>query len=186
VPDSGITRKPQSVVKPEARFIERLKKGEETALEEVLKKHGPPVYKFLFRFLGDKKRTDAAFTEIMTAFVMAVPELGENNRVETVIWQEAHRTAVKTAFGASGPTAPRAGGKKTFPPPDYLVKSSDPAAQKLVAGWEELAPPYREALALSGIEPLLSYEEASGIIEGTQGTLRSRLSYALRRFMRDV
>ena len=90
------------------------------------------------------------------------------------------------AFGGKGPTAPKAGSKKTYPPPDYLLQINDVTVRKLISAWEELDPPYREALALSGIEPLIDEEQAGTVIEGTQGTLKSRLSYALQHFMKDI
>jgi len=186
LPDSGQFKKSQQVVNPEAKFIERLKKGEPSAFSEVLQKHSPLVYKFLFRFLGDRKQADEALMAIMKAVVECIPELGESDKIDGIIWRETHKAAVKMAFGGKGPAAPKAGSKKTYPPPEYLTQINDVTIRKLVTAWEELDPPYREALALSGIEPLIDEEQAGSIIEGTQGTLRSRLSYALRQFMRDM
>ena len=186
MPDLGQLKKPQPVVKPEARFIERLKKGEPSAFSEVVQRHGPKVYKFLFRFLGGRKQADEALTAVMKAVVDCIPELGENDKIDGIVWRETHKLAVKMAFGGKGPAAPKAGSKKTYPPPDYLVQINDVTVKKLISAWEELDPPYREALALSGIEPLIDEEQAGSIIEGTQGTLKSRLSYALRRFMKDI
>ena len=50
--------------------------------------------------------------------------------------------------------------------------------------WGSLDVPYREALALAGIEPLIPYDAASEMLDGTRGTLRSRLAYAIRTFLK--
>ncbi|MBN1808685.1 MAG: sigma-70 family RNA polymerase sigma factor [Planctomycetes bacterium] len=187
MPDTNTNlRKSQSVVNPAARFIDRLKKGEPSAMEEALKKNSGAIYRFLYRFLGDRKQADDVLEQVMVSFVRSIPSLGENDTVEVVLWREAHKAAVKSAFGGGGPSAPRAGGKKKTPAPGYMAESGDPDIKRLVSAWEELDPPYREALALSGIEPLIDYDDASSIIEGTQGTLRSRLTYALRRLLKEV
>lgn len=168
-------------------FIQDLLQADRTALRALLEETSPPLFKYLLRFLGDRKTAIDVLSEAYIELLQNVVALENEEDIHPFLWKSAHKAALKHAFSSGdGPAAPKVGISRKPSAPEFVSENPLESVRRLENAWADLDIPYREALALAGIEPLVSYDEASELIEGAKGTLRSRLAYAIRSFLRHA
>lgn len=169
-----------------ADVLNRLKQGERAALKELLDATCTPLYRYLYRFLGDEDAAVAVLTDAYGELLGELEGLKEEKELRASLWQRAHRLAAKKAFSAgAGPKAPRAGVSRKSGPPAFVSGSRDEAVRRLAGAWAELDVPYREALAIAGIDAEVAYDAAAERIEASAATVKSRLAYALRALLKS-
>lgn len=170
-------------------LVARIKRDDRGALKELISETSTPLYRYAYRYLGDRALArdvlGKAYLQLLKEELDKVEGIDD---IRTSLWRIIHKSATREAFSlhksSSGPEAPRAGTSRKPPAPEYVRKSRSENVQALEEPWQSLDVPYREALALAGIEPLVPYDAASEMLDGTRGTLRSRLAYAIRIFLK--
>jgi RNA polymerase sigma-70 factor (ECF subfamily) len=185
----------QAIAEPMAlEVVERARRGDGAAFEELVQRHLPQVWTVVWRILRHREDTEDVVQEVFLAAHRALPGFRGDARFSTWL----HRIAVNRALNhrrrgaervrrASISMAPASG--LGAAPVESRVEApagaSSPLralearelARRLAECLEALPPPWRAVVALRDGESR-SYQEIAGLLGTALGTVRSRLARA--------
>jgi RNA polymerase sigma-70 factor (ECF subfamily) len=155
--------------------IDRARRGDRSALGELVTEHYPRVYRFCARRLGDDLAQDAAQETFLTV-------------QRTIKRFEARSTFETWLLGIAHNHCRNLSRKKMRDPMslnDAFEKPIDGHAEQVVqneqlrCALEKLSPEHREVVLLHEVEGL-TYAEVAQIAGVPEGTVKSRLYHAFR------
>jgi RNA polymerase sigma-70 factor (ECF subfamily) len=155
--------------------IHRAKRGDRTALGELVAEHYPRVYRFCARRLGDDLGQDAA-QETFVTMQRTISRYEGRSCFETWLLGVAHNHCRNLARKRMrDPLAL----DDTFEAPsaDHSAQCAD--GEALRSALEKLSPEHREVVLLHEVEGL-SYAEVAEVAGVPEGTVKSRLYHAFR------
>lgn len=160
----------------EARWVDRLREGDESAFAQVYQAHAGSLFRYALRMCGSNEAAEDALQEVFLGLIRGVgrfdPEKGSLGN-----WLfGAMRRQVFRQLG---------GGAEVELDEEIAAPQSDPLAglsrsrqvEQVRQAVLALPPAFREVIVLCEMEEL-SYEDAAGRIGCPVGTVRSRLSRA--------
>lgn len=168
-------------------LVERLRRGERTAIGEAYAAHHAPVRAFARRLIGD----DTAAEDVVHDTFVALPRAVANfrgasslrsfligvaaNRARRHVRAVARRRRAMSRLAEASATRT----DSLAPGPDELARRRR-LADRLSAALDELAHDQRVAFVLCEVEQRTSVEVAA-ILDVPEGTVRSRVFHARRR-----
>jgi RNA polymerase sigma-70 factor, ECF subfamily len=162
----------------ESELIAGARRGERGAIEDLLARHEPRIYRFGLRMCGDEEAAREVLQETLLAAFRHLPEFRGDASLSTWLYQIARSFCIKERRRAR-PDAPlEAAGAVagSEPGPDAQAHARQIGAA-LGAAIGALPPEQREAVVLRDVEGL-SAEEAAGVVGIEVRALKSRLHRA--------
>jgi len=184
--------------------VERARRGDRGAFEDLMNDHLPRVWSVVWRLLRHREDTEDVVQEVFLAAHQALPEYRGEARFSTWL----HRIAVNRALNhrrlaaermrrASLPLSAPPGSPDPAPESRLAANAGDSSPlralesaelrRRLVDCLDKLPPIWRAAIALRDGESR-SYQEMAAILGTALGTVRSRLArarLALRRCVEE-
>lgn len=192
---AGMERRPSEVPHEEEALVQRARRGERQAFEELVRSHLEQVWAVAWRILRHREDAEDVVQEVFVAAQKGLARFRGGSRFGTWL----HRIAVNRALNHRARGAERLrraslslGGGPGEGVPDLPGPETAGPLARLEAGelgrllrkcLEKLPAAWRAALALR-VNEELSYERIAEIQETALGTVRSRLSRA-RLALRD-
>jgi RNA polymerase sigma-70 factor (ECF subfamily) len=160
----------------EAELVAAARRGERAAIEELLARHEPRIYRFALRMCGDEDAAREVLQETLLAAFRSLSGFRGDAALSTWLYQIARSFCIK-ARRHDRPTEPLS--RELVEPraqPDAAAHARQIGAA-LAAAIRALPADHREALVLRDVEGL-SAEEASTVAGVEVGALKSRLHRA--------
>ena len=173
----------------EAGLVERFRRGDEAAFEELFRRYREAIHAVAWRFCGD---AEEALDITQEAFIRAFRHAGEF-RAESGFYSWVRRIATNAAIdrhrakrdGNSAALEEETLAEQALAPGAARLAEEDPAGQAagkelaaaLEAAMDGLGPEHRQTLVLHAHEGL-SYKEIAETMNCPIGTVMSRLFYA--------
>ena len=165
-------------------LIERVKKGESRAVDELLAKHEQRIYRFGLRMCGDEEDARDVLQETLLAAYRGLPEFRGDAQLSTWLYQIARSFCIKQRRRREGEPAshePVESAEVKELATDQPGGESETHAREvgalIQAAIGTLPAEHREALVLRDVEGL-SAEEAAAVVGIEVGALKSRLHRA--------
>ena len=185
VPDSDDTA--------EKQFIERLKKHDERAFNELVQAYETRIFRLVFRMLGRRDEAEDMAQEVFVQVFKAISQFRGDSKISTWIYRIAVNLCKNRAKYLSRrhsdaqdelePVAERAPLSQAkgvtygdVARPDHMVEGFQVEAI-VQAAIAELDPDFREVLVLRDVEDL-TYDEIGEITGLAEGTVKSRIHRA--------
>lgn len=171
---------PSDVARTDSQLLEGIRAGERSAVEELLGRYEPTIYRFGLRMCGNEDAAREVLQETLLAAFRNLPSFRGEASISTWLYQIARSFCIKQRRGEH-PSEPleRSAGERlaeASPAPDARAHAREIGAA-LAAAIGALPPGYREALVLRDVEGL-GAEEAAAIVGIEVGALKSRLHRA--------
>ena len=151
---------------------------EPPAWEEIVRAHGPRVYRLAYRLTGNAHEaedlTQDVFVRVFRSLSSYTPGTFEGwlHRITTNLFLDSMRRKARIRFEALADDAPeRLAGREPTPAQAYDETHWDDDVQRAL---DALAPEFRAAVVLCDIEGL-PYEEIADVLGIKLGTVRSRI-----------
>jgi RNA polymerase sigma-70 factor (ECF subfamily) len=166
-------------------IIDRFKKGDEAAFEELILKYQDRIYNLCRHMLGNAHDAEDAAQDTFLKAYQSLKDFRPNASIYTWLYRIATNTCLdykKRPFFASLFRKSNEGDEfvsepsSHWPSPEKLYESKQ-IGLALHNSIRKLSPKLRTAIILKEIEGL-SYEEIAGILEVSTGTVKSRISRA--------
>ncbi|MDX2052899.1 MAG: sigma-70 family RNA polymerase sigma factor [Polyangiaceae bacterium] len=172
------------------RFIERLRRRDEHAFNELVRMFETRVYRLVFRMLGREAEAEDVAQEVFVQVFRAVEQFRSDSKLSTWIYRIASNLSknrlkyLARRASKSQVELTYEGEQQEHSHAQGLTLGETARPDQLVEGFQvqeilrraifELEPDFREAIVLRDLE-CLSYEEI-GVITGlTEGTVKSRI-----------
>lgn len=168
----------------DSELVERIKQGDEKAMEELLKRHEARVYRFGLRMCGNEDAARDVLQETLLAAFRNLPTFRGDSQISTWLYQIARSFCIKqrrrregepaTLESVESPEVKQVAGEEPESDSKTHAKEVGTLIQAAIA---TLQPDHREALVLRDVEGL-SAEEAADVVGIEVGALKSRLHRA--------
>jgi RNA polymerase sigma-70 factor, ECF subfamily len=162
--------------------------GDRAAIEELLERYEPSIYRFGLRMCGDEDAAREVLQETLLAAFRYLPGFRGDARLSTWLFQIARSFCIKERRGQHPTRSLDEQGAAELvdptPPPDARVHARELGAA-LSRAIGALPPEQREVLILRDVEGL-SAEEAAEVIGIEIGALKSRLHRARMALRSDL
>jgi RNA polymerase sigma-70 factor, ECF subfamily len=165
----------------DAELLRQVAAGDEVAFAELYDLYAPSVYNYLLRLVNESAVAEEILQEVFLAMWQGAHRFREEAKVKTWLLRIAHHQAVSWLRRARAATA-RAN-------EDLEADDHDPIEEYLARSWQidqvraalaRLTPNHRAVIELTFVQGL-SYAEIAEVMNCPIGTVKSRMSYALRR-----
>ena len=166
-------------------LVERCRRGDPEALEQLVKQHGPVILRLLTRYVGDLGRAEELFQETWLRVKSGLKRF----RGEAELGTWIYRIALNLARDDRRRQARQLDWRRVAiesvasSPVDRLAKSEE--LDRLQRAIDELPAPQREALVLSRLEGM-TYRQMAELTGSPEGTLRSRVYWAMAALRRQL
>jgi RNA polymerase sigma-70 factor (ECF subfamily) len=179
----------------DARLLERLRKGDAGAIDDILQKHEQRIYRFGLRMCGHEDDARDVLQETLLAAYRNLPTFRGDAQLSTWMYQIARSFCIKQRRLREG--EPASFEDVDSAPSRQLASDTSGSEARtharevghlIQAAISTLGPDSREALVLRDVEGL-SAEEAAAVVGIEVGALKSRLHRArlsLRQHLSDV
>jgi RNA polymerase sigma-70 factor (ECF subfamily) len=159
-------------------LVERCRRGDPEALEQLVREHGPAILRLLARYVGDLGRAEELFQETWLRVKSGLKRFRGEAELGTWIYRIALNLARddRRRQGRQLDWRRIAAESVAASPMDRLARSEELA--RLQRAIDELPEPQREALVLSKLEGM-TYRQMVQITGAPEGTLRSRVHWAM-------
>jgi len=157
-------------------LITAAQRGDRAAIDELLARYEPQIYRFGLRMCGDEESAREVLQETMLAAFRHLPGFRADARLSTWLYQIARSFCIKERRGARPMTTLDERLADTSPAPDRQAHASEIGAAMATA-IGALPADQREVLVLRDVEGL-SAEEAAGVVGIEVSALKSRLHRA--------
>ncbi len=170
----------------EEALLRRVAEGDQDAFAELYAVLGPVVYTYLVRLVGDQGAAEDLLQEVFMAVWEGAGHFRGDSRAKTWVLRIAHYQAVSWLRRQR----PVAALSEALPAEEDIEEAALAAwsASRLAEALKRLPPRQRAVIELVfGQE--LSYAEVAAVLGCPVGTVKSRVSYALRllrHLLRDV
>ena len=165
-----------------ASLVERLARGEESALHEVYFQQHAPLRQFALRLVGDAAAADDLVHEVFVKLPRAIRRLGPDASLRSfLIGMAANRARHHVRAAVRRRRLAARLGREPLPddvPPDQIERRQ--LAQALVGALDELPLDQRIAFILCEVEERSS-ADAAAVVGVKDSTLRGRLFHAKRK-----
>jgi RNA polymerase sigma-70 factor (ECF subfamily) len=170
--------------KTDESLMTLLQKGDEQAFNALYSRYGQRLYRYFYRMLGQDEEQASDFTQELFMKIIEQPEAFDAKRRFATWFYTVAANMVKNEYRRRGRKP------KLQPLPDeglpqsnteqLLAKLDAPIQrQSLELAVQKLSPKHRECFLLRYQEEL-SVQQISEIIGCPEGTVKSRLHYAMR------
>lgn len=191
--EKGFAKNGAAARAEERRLLLEARDGDPRALQRLLERLSPPIYRFGRSFCRDSDDAEDVMQEVLVSLVRSLSSIRGGSSLTTWAYTVARRAcrrqrlrAERSGRGAAGNGGLPEGAEPTAP------LSADPANETerreleraLSRAIGELPPGYREAVILRDVEGL-SASEAARVMGVSERALKSRLHRA-RLALRDV
>jgi RNA polymerase sigma-70 factor (ECF subfamily) len=168
------------VDRTDSELLEGIRTGDRSAVEELLGRYEPSIYRFGLRMCGNEEAAREVLQETLLAAFRNLPTFRGEASISTWLYQIARSFCIKERRG-DRPTEPleQSAGERlaeSSPTPDAAAHARE-IGSALAVAIGALPPEHREALVLRDVEGL-SAEEAAAVVGIEVGALKSRLHRA--------
>ncbi len=169
-----------AAVSPTAtQLLRRVAAGDDAAFAELYDLYAPPVYNYLLRLVNEPAVAEEILQEVFLAMWQSAHRFREEAKVKTWMLRIAHHQAVSWL---------RRTRAAAWPNDELEADDRDLVEEHLARNWqidrvraalEHLTPTHRAVVELTFVQGL-SYAEIAEVMNCPIGTVKSRMSYALR------
>jgi RNA polymerase sigma-70 factor (ECF subfamily) len=165
-------------------FIKAIGEGDERAFSDLYQKYYRPVYNYLFSILRDGTGADDVLQEVFIAVWQSASKFQQKSTLKTWIYRIAYKRAMSWLRRHH-----KTSGSVNL---DEVLFSGESPEEATISSIQEhqvhkamaiLSPTHRAVLELAFVQEL-SYIEIAEILDCPVGTIKSRMSYALRNLSR--
>ena len=174
-----VTRRMSKPLADDSHIIERIAGGDRQALAELYVRYQRPLFNYLLQLTPDYGLAEEILQDTLVAIWKSAKSFEGRSSVSTWLIGIARRQAHNTLRQRKLPIVDKsalANLPATDPEPEEFTLASV-ERDELIAAFRQLAPAYREILALTFVQEL-SYQEAAQVLTIPLGTVKSRLSNA--------
>ena len=179
------------------QLIEATKSGDEAAFGEIMRRYRSPITNYIYRFLNDYEEAVDLAQETFVRVYFAIERYHTEYAFSTYIYRIATNLAIselrkrkrRKLVSLTGFFQSRDGGE----PQEFNPADDGPLPDKVLVDTERrnaiaraistLPEKYRAPLILRDVDGR-TYEEIAGILQTSEGTVKSRISRA-RGFLRE-
>jgi RNA polymerase sigma-70 factor (ECF subfamily) len=162
------------------QLIRATASGSEIAFGEIYQRYHRPIYNYLFRIIQDEAGADDILQEVFLAIWQGANKFKHQSSVKTWIYRIAYKQSIswlrKHPRKISQMELEEIVDKSKSPEESAITAIQNTQLKRAMA---DLAPKHRAVLELAFIEEM-SYSEIAEILNCPIGTVKSRMSYALR------
>ena len=167
------------------QLVARLQKGDDAAFEEFVSQYEKSIYHLALRQLGNTHDAQDAAQEVFLRVYRGIRHFREDARLSTWVYQITLNVCVDmTRKKARHPEAALVqtdgdGGETELEMPDEsyapeTLYERTELREEIAGALEKLSPEHRKVVVLRDITGL-SYEEIAGVLQLSEGTVKSRL-----------
>ena len=166
-------------------MVTRLQQGDEAAFEEFVTKFERPIYNLALRHLGNPQDAQDAAQEVFLRVYRGIGRFRADAKLSTWVYQIAMNVCVDmvrrhTRHPETSMTQTDDEDNEsmidlpdeTYAPEPLYERAA--LREELATALQQLTPEHREIVVLRDVSGL-SYEEIAGVLQLTQGTVKSRL-----------
>lgn len=164
----------------ERAFIAAALEGDASARAWLLRQHGPPVYRFCYRMLGNEEDAQDAAQETMVKVLRNLDRYRSDWRFSTWVFGIARNTCIdehRRRKRRRSTTEVEIVDPGASP---FELTAREMSADRLHEALEQLPPLYREVLVLYHFEQL-KYREIADLLDLPLGTVMNRIFRARQR-----
>jgi RNA polymerase sigma-70 factor (ECF subfamily) len=163
----------------DVELLRQVAAGDEAAFAELYDQYAPPVYNYLLRLVNETAVSEEILQEVFLAVWQSAHRFRAEAQVKTWLLRIAHHQAVSWL---------RRTRAVPWPNDELEVDSGDHVEDHLAQRWQieqiraalsQLTPNHRAVIELTFVQGL-SYAEIADVMSCPIGTVKSRMSYALR------
>ena len=161
-------------------LIQATAAGSESAFSEVYRRYYQPIYNYLLRIVQDDAGADDILQEVFLAVWQGAGKFKKKSTVKTWIYRIAYKQSISWL---------RKHGRKSSPIElEEVIDSGESPEDKALTeirnvnirrAMGKLTPKHRAVLELAFVQDM-SYSDISEVLDCPVGTVKSRMSYALR------
>jgi RNA polymerase sigma-70 factor (ECF subfamily) len=161
------------------RLIQMIAQGDRAAFTELYHRHSSNLYNFLLRLIHEQAIAEELLQEVFLAVWTGASTFRKRSSVKTWIFRIGHNKAIswlrryKRVILEKLPDLPAEDDHID----DEMMLSWQ--SDKVTEALDSLSPKHRAVIELSFVHNL-SYADIAAIVECPVGTVKSRMSYALR------
>jgi RNA polymerase sigma-70 factor (ECF subfamily) len=168
-----------AVPSADTELLRQVAAGDEAAFAELYDLYAPPVYNYLLRLVNEPAVAEEILQEVFLTMWQSAHRFREEAKVKTWLLRIAHHQAV---------TWLRRARAARWPNDDLEADDRDLIEEQLARSWQleqvraalaGLTPNHRAVIELTFVQGL-SYMEIAEVMNCPIGTVKSRMSYALR------
>jgi len=171
----------ERVADPDRQLLDRIARGDRTALAELYTRYQAPLFRYLVQLIGDHGLAEEVLQDTLVAVWRSAAGFEGRSTVQTWLIGIARRQAHNTLRRRSLPLADESEldvVSASEPEPESAALASA-EREELAAAIRCLAPVHREVLVLAFVNGL-SYREMATTLGVPEGTIKSRLNNAKR------
>jgi RNA polymerase sigma-70 factor (ECF subfamily) len=163
----------------DTELLRQVAAGDEAAFAELYDLYAPAVYNYLLRLVNESTVAEEILQEVFLAMWQSAHRFREEAKVKTWLFRIAHHQAVSWL---------RRTRAVLWPDDDLEDEEHDHIEEHLTRSWQidqvraalaRLSPNHRAVIELTFVQGL-SYSEIAEVMSCPIGTVKSRMSYALR------
>lgn len=160
----------------DAKLVEAARRGDRQAIDELLERYEPSIYRFGLRMCGDEETAREVLQETMLAAFRNLPGFRGDAALSTWLFQIARSFCIKQRRRPPLPPADDTDLPDAASPPDAQLHAQR-IGRALATAIAALPVEQREAIVLRDVEGL-SAQEAAVVVGVEVGALKSRLHRA--------
>jgi RNA polymerase sigma-70 factor (ECF subfamily) len=163
----------------DTELLRQVAAGDEAAFAELYDLYASPVYNYLLRLVNEQAVAEEILQEVFLVMWQSAHRFRAEAKVKTWLLRIAHHQAVSWLRRAR---------VVLWSPDELEANSEDPVEEHLAQRWEieqiraaltRLSTNHRAVIELTFVQGL-SYAEIAEVMNCPIGTVKSRMSYALR------
>ncbi len=162
------------------QLIESVAQGDELAFVELYSRYKVSLYNYLLRLLNDRSSAEDILQEVFVAIWKGAGRFRSQSSVKTWLFRIAHNQAMSWHRKQKPVIEHKEEiiqvGQEGDPEKDFLKSWK---ADQLQEALSKLSPNHRAVVELSFVHDL-TYNEIAQIMDCPVGTIKSRMSYALK------
>ncbi len=163
----------------EVELLRQVAAGDEAAFAELYDRFAPPVYNYLLRLVNEAAVAEEILQEVFLAAWQSAHRFREEARVKTWLLRIAHHQAVswlRRTRATLWIVDDLEAGDRELVEEDLARRGQ---IDQVRAALSQLTPNHRAVIELTFVQGL-SYAEIADVMNCPIGTVKSRMSYALR------
>ena len=169
-------------------LLDRYRRGDAAAMDQLVDRHAAAVYAFVARFVGDRELAEDLTQEVWLRLLRRPEAFGGHARLTTWLFAVARNVCIDAARRAQrrqGETPPDLHDVPD-PGPGVLARVAGRELGELVAQAVDALPPEQREVFLLREQTPLTFQQIAEALELPRDTVKSRMRYALERVRRSV